>query len=162
MRNRYLRRNTYINNCYNKNYYRDDSEATRAEIKDYGKGVLITDICKLALQNDNFRTALWTGEHLQVTLMSIDVGQDIGLELHEDTDQFLVICQGIGTAKMGKEKDNLEFQRNVMPGYAVVIPAGTWHNVINTGNESLKLYSIYAPAHHKAGTVQKSKNEEEK
>ena len=90
-------------------------------------------------------SALWTGNHLQVTLMSLNPGEDIGLEMHPDVDQFLRIEQGQGITQMGKTRDNLNFKRNVYDNSAIPIPAGTWHNLTNTGNIPLKLYSIYAP-----------------
>ncbi|MGG6249601.1 cupin domain-containing protein [Enterococcus faecium] len=108
-------------------------------------------------QNNTFRTALWTGKHFQVTLMSLGIGEDIGLEIHPNVDQFLRIEQGRGIVNMGKSKDYLNFQRNVYDDSAIVVPAGTWHNVINTGNTPLKLYSIYAPPNHPFGTVHKTK-----
>jgi len=113
------------------------------------------------LQNDYFRTALWTGTHLQLTLMSIKPGEDIGLEIHPNTDQFLRIEQGQGVVMMGKDKDNLTFQKRVYDNYAIFVPAGTWHNVINTGRKPLKLYSIYAPPQHPFGTVHVTKQDAE-
>ena len=92
--------------------------------------------------------------------MCINPGEDIGLEIHEDTDQFLRIESGNGIVKMGKNKDKLEYEKKVNDDYAIVIPAGTWHNVYNTGNKLLKLYSIYAPPHHPKGTVHITKNDQ--
>lgn len=130
---------------------------TPIELKDYGPQPLVINIDKATKQNNTFRTALWTGEHLQVTLMSINVGDDIGLELHPDTDQFIRIEEGQGTVKMGGSKDNLDFQANARDGFAIMVPAGTWHNVINNGNKPLKVYSIYAPPHHPHGVVRETK-----
>ncbi|WP_175991644.1 cupin domain-containing protein [Bacillus sp. Marseille-Q1617] len=124
---------------------------------DYGPEPFTIDIEEATVSNNTFRTALWTGEHLQVTLMSIGVGEDIGLENHPELDQFLRIEQGQGVVQMGNDPNNLTFQRNVEDDYAIVIPAGTWHNLTNTGNEPLKLYSIYAPPQHPKGTVHKTK-----
>ncbi len=126
-------------------------------LRDYGPEPFITNIDNAALQNTNYRTALWTGQHLQLTLMSIPVGGEIGLEVHPDTDQFLQIENGHGIAMMGCAKDQLKYQRPVCSGYAVFVPAGTWHNIINTGNCPLKIYTIYAPPHHPRGTVQATK-----
>ncbi|ABR35095.1 cupin domain-containing protein [Clostridium beijerinckii] len=133
---------------------------SKMDLKDYGPQPLVINIDKATKQNTNFRTALWTGEHFQVTLMSIDVGDDIGLEIHPDTDQFIRIEDGQGIVKMGKSKDNLEFQANARNDFAIIIPAGTWHNVINTGTKPLKVYSIYAPPKHPRGTVHVSKPSE--
>lgn len=122
-------------------------------LKDYGPQPFVININEAAKQNTAFRTALWTGNHLQVTLMSLRPGEDIGLEMHHDLDQFIRIEQGSGIVKMGRRKDMLDFQQNVYDDSAFVIPAGTWHNLINTGNIPLKLYSIYAPPQHPRGTV---------
>ena len=129
--------------------------------KDYGPEPFVVNINEASKQNNNFRTALWTGKYLQVTLMSIPVGGEIGLEIHPDTDQFLRIEEGQGLVKMGDRKDRLYFQKKVYDDFAIMIPAGTWHNIINTGNKPIKLYSIYAPPHHPFGTVHKTKAEAE-
>lgn len=126
-------------------------------LRDYGPQPYVVDIDRATKQNKNYRTALWTGNHLQLTLMSIPVRGDIGLEVHPVIDQFIRIEQGQGIAQMGPSRDNLNFQRNVHDGSAIFIPAGTWHNVVNTGNVPLKLYSIYAPPQHPRGTVQATK-----
>lgn len=129
----------------------------RVELKDYGPHPLAINIDEAAKQNTNYRTALWTGKYLQVTLMSIPVGGDIGLEIHPDTDQFLRIEEGHGLVQMGPRRDRLDYQARLNDDYAVMVPAGTWHNIINTGNEPLKLYTIYAPPHHPHGTVHRTK-----
>lgn len=126
-------------------------------LKDYGPDPLAFDIEEATKQNSYFRTALWTGEHLQLTLMSINVGEDIGLEVHPDLDQFIRIEQGQGLVEMGDREDRLDFQANVRDDYAFIIPAGKYHNLINTGNVPLKLYSIYAPPEHPHGTVHETK-----
>ena len=88
--------------------------------------------------------------------MSIPVGESVGLEAHPDTDQFLRLDAGKGRAVMGKTKDNLDFRQDVEDGWAIQVPAGTWHDVINTGDEPMQLYVIYAPTHHAPGKVQKT------
>lgn len=130
-------------------------------LKDYGPDPLVVNIDKAADQNNNFRTALWTGRHLQLTLMSIKVGEDIGLENHPTLDQFIRIEEGQGLVMMGNRKDNLYFQSRVNEDYAIIIPAGTWHNLVNIGNVPLKLYSIYAPPQHPRGTIHRTKAEAE-
>lgn len=137
-------------NQSNYNYY-------RMFMNDYGPEPFVVNIDQATLQNPNYRTALWTGNYLQLTLMSIPVGGEIGLEIHPDTDQFLRIESGNGLTMMGPAKERLNYQRPVGDGYAIFVPAGTWHNVINTGNRPLKMYSIYAPPHHPHGTVQVTK-----
>ena len=130
-------------------------------LRDYGAEPVVIDIDCFAKLNTNYRTALWTGEHLQVTLMSIPVGGDIGLEKHSDLDQFIRIESGCASVMMGKCKDDLTEWQNADSNCAVLVPAETWHNVINAGNTPLKLYSIYAPPHHPFGAVQKTKEEAE-
>jgi len=126
-------------------------------LQDYGTRPLVVDIDRATKQNNNYRTALWTGKHLQVTLMSLNVGEDIGLEVHPATDQFIRIEEGQGFVQMGDSRDQLEFQAMAYEGYAIMVPAGKWHNVTNTGNRPLKVYSIYAPPQHPFGTVQETK-----
>lgn len=130
-------------------------------IRDYGPEPLVVNIDRAAKQNPYYRTALWTGKHLQVTLMNLRVGGDIGLEMHPNLDQFLRVESGVGLVKMGDRKDNLNYQRKVDSNYAIIIPAGTWHNVINIGRTPLKMYSIYAPPQHPRGTVHRTKEEAE-
>lgn len=129
--------------------------------KDFGGEPFVTNIEMTTKENRTFRTALWTGRHLQLTLMCIPVGECIGLEVHPDTDQFLCIEQGDGLVQMGRCKNNLDFQRKVCNNLAVFVPAGTWHNITNTGNIPLKLYSIYAPPEHSKGTVHLTKADAE-
>lgn len=127
------------------------------ELQDYGPDPFVVNIEDATKQNNYYRTALWTGSYLQITLMSINVGEDIGLELHPSNDQFIRIEQGQGLVQMGDREDRLDFQRQVYDDYAFIIPAGKWHNLINTGNKPLKLYSIYAPPQHPHGTVHETK-----
>ena len=130
-------------------------------LRDHGPYPYVTNIHKLALRNNAFRTALWTGEYLQLTLMCIDVKDDIGLEMHPDVDQFLRIEQGQGLVMMGEDKNNLCYKERLREDYVIFIPAGTWHNLINTGNIPIKLYSIYAPPNHPHGTIHVKKEDEE-
>lgn len=126
-------------------------------ISDYGPEPLVVNIEEATIRNTAFRTALWTGCHLQLTLMSINIGEDIGLEIHPDLDQFIRIEQGQGLILMGDTKERPNFQANVQADFAFIIPAGKWHNLINTGRVPLKLYSIYAPPQHPYGTVHLTK-----
>ncbi|HHT49685.1 MAG TPA: cupin domain-containing protein [Firmicutes bacterium] len=130
------------------------------ELRDYGPEPFVINIEEATIRNTNFRTALWTGCYLQLTLMSINVGSDIGLEMHPFTDQFIRIEQGQGVVRMGSCPNNLVFQRQVAEDDVILIPAGTWHNLINTGEQPLKLYSIYAPPEHPRGTVHVTRPEE--
>ena len=131
------------------------------KLEDYGPHPFTININDAAKQNNTYRTALWTGPNLQVTLMSIGVGEDIGLELHHDVDQFLRIEQGQGIVQMGKNKELLDYTVAISDDSAIFVPKGTWHNVINTGYMPLKLYSIYAPPNHPFGTVHQTKADAE-
>lgn len=128
-------------------------------LTDQGPEPFSFNIREATLQNDNYRQTVWTGEHLQTTLMSIGVDSDIGEEVHTDHDQFIRLEQGEGLVLMGDSVDDMDYQANVRGGYAIVIPAGKWHNLVNTGNTPLKLYSIYAPPEHPQGTVHQTKEE---
>ncbi len=136
--------------------YMDSGQYVMADL---GPNPLAVNINRAARNNRNFRTALWTGKHLQVTLMSINPGEDIGLEIHRDLDQFLRVEQGRGVVLMGKNRYRPDYHMGVGKDSAIMVPAGTWHNVINTGSEPLKLYSIYAPPEHPHGTVHATKKE---
>lgn len=127
------------------------------KLTDYGPNPFAFNIEEATKINNTFRTAIWTGEHLQVTLMSIKVGEDIGLEIHPDVDQFLRIEDGQGLILIGDTKDRVDFKKLVYDGCAIMIPAGKWHNLINTGNTALKLHSIYSPPQHPYGTVHETK-----
>lgn len=142
---------------YRTDFTEEEMDYEQIELKDYGPEPFAVNINEASKQNDTFRTALWTGKHLQVTLMSINVGDEIGLENHPNLDQFIRIEEGEGIVKMGNTKENLDFQENVYDDFAFVIPAGKWHNLINTGDVPLKLYSIYAPPQHPRGTVHETK-----
>lgn len=120
---------------------------------DYGNAPFVVNIEEATLENTNYRTALWTGELLQVTLMCIPVGGDIGAEVHDENDQFLRVEQGKGRVIMGTSEDNITLDREVGADDAILIPKGTYHNVVNIGDVDLKLYSLYGPAHHAHGTV---------
>lgn len=123
------------------------------KITDNGPGPNVFDLETATRENTNYRTVAWTGKYLQVTLMSIPVGQSIGLEVHEETDQFLRLDAGTGHVVMGPDKDHLTFQADVEDGWAIQVPAGTWHDVVNTGDVPMRLYAIYAPSHHAQGKV---------
>ncbi|MBU5591667.1 cupin domain-containing protein [Clostridium sp. MSJ-4] len=139
------------------NFWQPEADYGLIELKDYGPDPFVVNIEEATKQNNNFRTALWTGDHLQLTLMSIGVGEDIGLEVHPHLDQFIRIEEGEGVVMMGDRRDNLSFQERVYDDFAFIIPAGKWHNLINTGDKPIKLYSIYAPPQHPKGTVHETK-----
>lgn len=131
-------------------------------VKDVGPGPSSFDLETATTENTNYRTVAWSGRFLQVTLMSIPVGESIGLEAHPETDQFLRLDAGQGKARMGRAKDELTFEQDVTDGWCVLVPAGTWHDVINTGDEPMRLYAVYAPVHHASGKVQASSEDAER
>lgn len=114
----------------------------------------IANIEKLSLENASFRKVLYTAKNCQLVLMSLLPGEDIGKEVH-DVDQFLRVEKGTGTAILNGES------YEVTEGSAIIVPAGAEHNVINTGTDEMKLYTIYTPPHHKDETVHKTKADAE-
>jgi mannose-6-phosphate isomerase-like protein (cupin superfamily) len=114
------------------------------------------NIEKDTLENDNFRKVLYTSKHSQLVLMSLKPNEDIGMEVHEENDQFFRFEKGMGKVII----DGNEYE--VKDGSAIVVPAGAEHNVVNTSDsEELKLYTIYSPAHHKDQIVRATKEEAE-
>ncbi len=131
-------------------------------IKDNGPEPNAFDIENATRDNTAYRTVAWTGKYLQVTLMSIPPGESIGLEVHPDTDQFLRLDAGRGRCVMGPAEDDLTFEQDVEDGWSIQVPAGSWHDVVNTGDEDLRLYAVYAPVHHAPGIVQDTAEEAER
>ena len=127
------------------------------EIRDYGCAPFVFNIHHATNQNENFRTTLWTGRDLQLTLMSIPICGDIGAEMHDDLDQFIKVESGCANVYMGRTKQSLKLVGKVNSDYAIVIPAGVWHNVVNACSCPLKAYSVYAPPKHPIGTVHATK-----
>jgi len=116
------------------------------------KDVFVKNIEDITLKNANFRKVLFTAKHMQLVVMSLKVGTDIGAEVHKHTDQFIRVESGVGIAILGDKKYKLK------DGFAIVIPAGTYHNIVNVSKtEPLKLYTIYTPPEHKPNTIQKNK-----
>lgn len=122
-------------------------------IKDIGPDPQSFDLEAATKDNTSYRTTAWSGKYLQLTLMSIPVGEDVGLEAHPETDQFLRLDAGRGRVQMGPAEDRLDFEQEVEDGWAIFVPAGTWHNVTNIGEEPMQLYAVYAPVHHAAGKI---------
>ena len=125
-------------------------------IEDIGPKPQSFDLEKSTRENTQYRSVVWSGRYLQVTLMSIPVGSDIGLEMHPETDQFLRLDAGRGRVQIGAAKDQLTFDEEVSDGWCILVPAGSWHNVTNIGEEPMQVYAIYAPAHHKPGKIHKT------
>ena len=111
------------------------------------------DIEKATVANEDFRRVLYTGRNLQLVLMTLPPGCDIGEEVHEDRDQFFRFEEGEGEVHIDGVVHEVE------DDIAVIVPAGARHNVVNTGDEPLKLYTLYAPPEHKDGTVHKTREE---
>lgn len=135
-------------------------EATaQIEFKDFGPEPLVLDIEAYTTQNETYRTSIWTGSYMQMTLMSIPAGGDIGFEMHPDIDQFIRVESGSGVVMMGDEKNKIDFETRVKDDFAIFIPAGKWHNLVNNSNEPLKIYSIYSPVEHPHSTVNQTQAE---
>jgi mannose-6-phosphate isomerase-like protein (cupin superfamily) len=114
----------------------------------------IANIEKLSLENENFRKVLYTAKNSQLVLMSLLAGEEIGEEIH-DVDQFFRVEKGTGLALLEG------IAHEITDGSIVVVPAGTKHNVINTGSDQMKLYTLYMPPHHRDGVVHETKKEAE-
>ena len=126
-------------------------------LPDEGPTPFVTDIEADTLANESYRVARWTGSNLQMTLMTIQPGHDIGLEVHPDGDQFLRVESGTARVQMGSSEDDLSFDREVADDWVILVPAGMWHNVTNIGDEALKIYAIYGPPEHPHGTIHPTK-----
>lgn len=114
----------------------------------------IGNIEELAVSNSNFRQVLYTAKHSQLVLMSLGVGEDIGEEVHT-LDQFFRVEQGVGEVVLDGHRTLIS------AGFAIVVPAGANHNIINTGREPLKLYTVYSPPNHRDGVVHQTRKEAE-
>lgn len=121
----------------------------------------IDDIEKVTVENSTFRTVVFTGEHTQLTVMRLGPGEDIGLESHPTLDQFIRIEEGQARVELGETKGSIDETHDVEDDWAVIVPAGVWHNVVNTGAGDVKLYSLYSPPEHPDGTVHKTKADAE-
>ena len=128
--------------------------------QDQGTKPWVVNIEGLTTSNQNFRTTWWTGKQLQMTVMSIQPGEDIGLEVHQKGDQFIRVEEGTARVQMGTSKANLSYDKTVGDDWAMFIPEGYWHNISNVGNEELKVYVLYAPPEHPAGTIHPTKASE--
>ncbi len=113
------------------------------------------DIERLTVDNDDFRRVLYTGEHLQLVLMTLRPGEQVGEEVHPDRDQFFRFEEGEGVVVIDGKENKVE------DDYAVIVPAGCCHNVINTGEEPLQFYTLYGPPEHKDKTVHRTREQAE-
>ena len=117
----------------------------------------VLNVSKIACSNPYFRKEMITGEYMQMTVMSIPSGGEVGLEIHNSLDQLLKVERGVGQVYMGKTKKEVKFVGCANADCVIFIPANTWHNVLNEQNCPLKMFSIYAPPHHPVGTIHKTK-----
>ena len=120
---------------------------------DYGGTPALINVKEAARQNTAYRRALWTGTHLQMTVMCIPVGEDIGTEMHPNLDQCIRVEEGTALVRSGSCRSAIGEDTRIGEGTAFFIPAGTYHNVINAGRTPLRLSSFYAPPTHPRGTV---------
>lgn len=130
--------------------------------RDCGPAPYIANTKQEAIRNKNYRTALWTGFNLQMILMCLPPCCEIGMEVHQDTDQAIRVERGQAIAQIGCRGGQIEREQYLCEGDTLFVPAGTWHNVINTGRCPLKLSTIYAPPHHPRGTIERIKADETK
>jgi mannose-6-phosphate isomerase-like protein (cupin superfamily) len=114
----------------------------------------VENIEELTVENDNFRKVLYTGKHMQLVLMTLQPGEEIGAEVHETHDQFFRIEEGMGRVTIDDNNYDVEDDD------AVIVPAGARHNVVNTGSEPLRLYTIYGPPEHRDGVIHATKDDE--
>ncbi|MBE6536331.1 MAG: cupin domain-containing protein [Ruminococcaceae bacterium] len=126
-------------------------------MRDRGNEPIVFDIRKEAFMTPDFRTALWTGGNLQLTVMTIPVGEETGIERHEGIDQLVGVISGAGEVLFGNRENYFADPIPLDAHSVILIPAGTYHNVKNVGRTPLKLYSVYAPKSHKFGAVDKIK-----
>jgi mannose-6-phosphate isomerase-like protein (cupin superfamily) len=117
----------------------------------------VDDIERATLDNTDFRRVLFTGGHAQLTVMRLGPGEEIGLEMHPHLDQFLRLEQGSAKVTLGRSKDEVDETHDVEDDWAMIVPGGVWHNVVNTGDTDVKLYSIYSPPEHPESTVHRTK-----
>lgn len=126
-------------------------------LRDTGKGPAVLDISRSAMENSAYRLSFWTGEHLQMTLMSLEPREEIGLEMHPDVDQYLRVEEGDAIVHLGKTQLAPDSSYRLTKDWAAFIPAGIWHNVINISSQPLKLSSVYAPPQHPFASIQQEK-----
>ncbi len=119
----------------------------------------VGDIEGATLDNGDFRRVLFTGGHTQLTVMRLAPGEEIGVEMHGHLDQFIRLEQGTARVTLSRTRDEVDEDHELRSDWAVIVPAGTWHNVVNTGTEDVKLYSLYSPPEHPDGTVHRTKAE---
>ncbi len=123
------------------------------EFIDRGNEPIVLNLSRATRQNDKKMRVLWTGEKMQMTVMAIPSGSEVGLEMHDGTDQLIIVEDGVCEVHMGNARDRLTMRAVVDGGYGVVVPRGTYHNLKNVGKGTLRLVSVYAPKEHPYGAV---------
>lgn len=123
------------------------------------KDAWVGDIEAITEDNSTFRTVLWTGTNLQLTVMCLTTGEEVGMEMHDHLDQFIRVESGSARITLGPSAEEVEVAHDIADDWAMIIPAGTWHNVTNSGTQDLRLYSVYAPPEHPADAVHRTKAE---
>lgn len=126
---------------------------------DIGRGPWVGDLEGRTAENTTFRTVLSTARQTQLVVMSIGAGEDIGREVHRGHDHVLRIVEGRARVELGPKETEVEQTQEVGPGWAVIVPAGVWHNVVNIGGGDLKLYSLYSPPVYLDATIHRTKAE---
>lgn len=116
----------------------------KVPVTDYGPDPFVVNIDRAAELNTKYRTTLWTGNDLQLLLTAIPVNSDRGVQMHPSADEYTRVESGEALIQMGSDKGSLTYQARMNGNYAVVIPAGTWHNFINIGDVPLKMFSIFS------------------
>ena len=132
-----------------------DAESYTRYTADRGNDPYIFELGKIAKAEENFRNTLWTGEKMQIVSMAVPRGEEIPPELHNATDQLIIVFGGEGEVQVGRSEGRLTPLGRLTQGSSVIIPAGMWHRIKNTSSSPLKLISIYSPPHHPYGTVEK-------
>jgi mannose-6-phosphate isomerase-like protein (cupin superfamily) len=117
----------------------------------------VGDIEAATLANGDFRRVLFTGHHVQLTVMRLGPGEDVGREVHPHLDQFIRVEEGRAMVELGGSESAVDESHDVAADWAVIVPAGTWHNVVNVGDGDLRLYSLYTPPEHPDGTVHRTR-----
>ncbi|NLL77375.1 MAG: cupin domain-containing protein [Clostridiales bacterium] len=135
-------------------YYTDTSNDF-----DQGARPFVTNLRQDTINNNYFITTRWTCRNMQLILMSVPINSDVGANVHQASDQFLYIEQGSALVVMGTCMDCLSYQARVTDNYAIIVPAGIWHNIINTGTIDLKMFSIYAPSMYSHGSIYPTKED---
>ncbi len=135
---------------------KQDAPTTTGPAAEASKLAWVDDIERVTLDNNNFRTVVYTGSHAQLAVMRLGPGEEIGWESHPHLDQFLRIEQGQARLHLGRTGDAADEQHDLTDDWAIVVPAGIWHNVVNTGDGEVKLYSLYSPPEHPDGAIHRT------